>query len=558
MSWETFKQNILRLAQNPESINDIEVVATAYATEYDEAIKRGKDNLFQAKFKMGNSGSLKDLFKSALEKGNSQTEPYDLVGEMGKGVLSYWQGAQLDPTSIQNPPQTPPAVGAVQNIQIVSMTCTNAGVWQQPILGEEPDDRNENEKNDDMPEVEIGETEEILGEVPIDDEAEETEIVEEVVVDLYPAEEVQIGELKEETVEEQPPLSEFDAILVGGLDYRDGDYSIDKQVELFKEGFGQNKKVKGFRYTTTSAEVIVGMKNSPKVPVFLFSAGCVRALELSNSDIVDKSKLFIIEPYTASENTKKIILDAIANGVPISNVYVGPDDARGSSISGASKTPSGISHWGSLTYVGREKANLVTTERKPTKVSEGGDPPKIAKNVGAQAPAPPPGLASYGNGKVPKDKLGSIDSSYGGGTLHIEAAKMYNKLIARAKKDGIKWRVSSTYRDYSSQVACYEKYGPGSAAKPGSSPHGWGLALDFGEICGMQETKAKALGVGRAKPAPAKYTRENSKIYQWLAKNAPNYGWYNPYRLADNAGMDEAWHWEYWGFYTLTKEQRQA
>jgi len=90
MSWETFKQNILRLAQNPESINDIEVVATAYATEYDEAIKRGKDNLFQAKFKMGNSGSLKDLFKLALEKGNSQTEPYDLVGEMGKGVLGKY------------------------------------------------------------------------------------------------------------------------------------------------------------------------------------------------------------------------------------------------------------------------------------------------------------------------------------------------------------------------------------------------------------------------------------------------------------------------------------
>ena len=53
MSWETFKQNILRVAQNPEAINDIDVIATAYATEYDAAVKRGKDNLFQAKFKMG-------------------------------------------------------------------------------------------------------------------------------------------------------------------------------------------------------------------------------------------------------------------------------------------------------------------------------------------------------------------------------------------------------------------------------------------------------------------------------------------------------------------------
>ena len=74
----------------------------------------------------------------------------------------------------------------------------------------------------------------------------------------------------------------------------------------------------------------------------------------------------------------------------------------------------------------------------------------------------------------------------------------------------------------------------------------------------MQQTRASALGVGRATPSPARYTRENSKIYQWLAVNGPKYGWYNPYRLADGGGMDEAWHWEYWGFYTLTKEQRQA
>jgi LAS superfamily LD-carboxypeptidase LdcB len=98
------------------------------------------------------------------------------------------------------------------------------------------------------------------------------------------------------------------------------------------------------------------------------------------------------------------------------------------------------------------------------------------------APPPPPGLAIFGNGKIPRDKLGSIDASYGGGILHIEAAKMYNKMIAQAKKEGIKWRVSSTYRDYAGQVACFNKYGSGSAAKPGFSPHGWGLSTDFGEI----------------------------------------------------------------------------
>jgi LAS superfamily LD-carboxypeptidase LdcB len=188
--------------------------------------------------------------------------------------------------------------------------------------------------------------------------------------------------------------------------------------------------------------------------------------------------------------------------------------------------------------------------------------PTISKNVGATAPPIPPGLAPYAvsgkNGTIPNDKLGNIDATYGGGVLHIEAAKMYNKMIAQAKRNGIKWRVSSTYRDLAGQEACFAKYGASSAAKPGFSPHGWGLALDFGEIAGMQQTKANELGVGRATPAPARYTRENSTIYQWLAKNAPKYGWFNPYRLADGAGMEEAWHWEYWGFYTLTKEQRQS
>lgn len=184
------------------------------------------------------------------------------------------------------------------------------------------------------------------------------------------------------------------------------------------------------------------------------------------------------------------------------------------------------------------------------------NPPSLDTNVGTTAPKPP--NTTETNGKLDTSKLAKIDSSYGAGLLHIEAAKMYNKMIDKAKKDGIVWSVSSTYRDYAGQVSCYATYGPGSAAKPGYSPHGWGLAIDFGEICGVQQKKAKELGVNRASPAAAQYTRSHSKIYNWLSKNGPTFGWYNPYRLADGTGMDEAWHWEYFGFYTLSKEERQS
>jgi LAS superfamily LD-carboxypeptidase LdcB len=412
MSWDIFKQNILNVVTNAETIKSTDEVADLYAKEYDAAIKRGSDNLFQSKMKTGNIESLKLFIKLALDAGVSQKEPYDLVGEMGKGVLAYWAGAQLDPSSVPSPPTTTPAVGAVQNLQITSIVCLNAGQWQQPTPNSsaEPDLREGATENDDMPDTELGETQEILGEIPQDEESDDPQELQEENSSYFnnEAEEVEIG----------------------------------------------------------SAEIITDPQPQPTNPI-------------------------PTNPTNPPSSTEVNV-------------------------------------------------------------------PKITKNVGATAPPPPPGLASFGNGKIPKEKLGNIDTSYGGGILHIEAAKMYNKLIAQAKKEGVKWRVSSTYRDYAGQVACFQKYGSGSAAKPGFSPHGWGLSLDFGEIAGMQEARAKSLGVSRATAGPARYTRENSKIYQWLAKNAPNYGWYNPYRLADNAGMDEAWHWEYWGFYTLTKEQRQA
>ena len=424
MSWETFRENILRVVTNPESIKSTDTIADLYATEYDAAIKRGSDILFQSKMKTGNVQSLKLLIKSALDSGVSQKEPYDLVGEMGKGVLAYWAGAQLDPSSVPSPPTTPPATGAVQNIQIVSIVCTNSGQWQQPTLGgSEPDLREGETENDDMPDTDIGETEELLGEVPEDEESEDPQEVQET----------------------------------------NSVFNSNPEEVVFND------------------EDEVGI---PKPPTPILPPPPKPPTPVGGGENVDNSDFIEDDP------------------------------------------------------------------NRPL--------PKIYKNVGATAPPPPPGLASFGNGKIPRDKLGSIDASYGGGILHIEAAKMYNKMIEQAKKEGIKWSVSSTYRDYAGQVACYAKYGPGSAAKPGGSPHGWGLSTDFGEIAGMQQTRANALGVGRATAAPARYTRENSKIYQWLATNGPKYGWYNPYRLADGGGMDEAWHWEYWGFYTLTKEQRQA
>lgn len=145
---------------------------------------------------------------------------------------------------------------------------------------------------------------------------------------------------------------DYDAILVGGLDNRSGDYPISQQVELLKSGYGGNKKVKGFRYNTSTSEILSFLESHPNINIFLFSAGCSKAYELSQSPYVNKDKIFIIEPYAESKKVKQIVSDAVSNGVPSQNVFVGPSIPRGLGVvSGASGSGSN-SHWGSLKSVG--------------------------------------------------------------------------------------------------------------------------------------------------------------------------------------------------------------
>tara|TARA_R110000772_G_scaffold2410_1_gene8296 strand:+ start:22714 stop:24162 length:1449 start_codon:yes stop_codon:yes gene_type:complete len=101
---------------------------------------------------------------------------------------------------------------------------------------------------------------------------------------------------------------------------------------------------------------------------------------------------------------------------------------------------------------------------------------------------------------------------------------------------GIPFRISSAYRSIQHQR------GLGSSttiAQPGSSPHGVGGALDFGNLYQVVN--------GSGKPINNLAGRKN-KIYSDIAEIGAKYGWYNPWRLSDNNGtLDEIWHFEYWG-----------
>jgi len=162
----------------------------------------------------------------------------------------------------------------------------------------------------------------------------------------------------------------YDAVLVGGLDYRSSDQPIDQQVELVKKGLGGDKRVKGFRYNASTSEVLNFMGGNPGIPVFLFSAGCTKAYDLSKSPNVDKDKLYIIEPYAVSETTKSIVNSAVSNGVPASNVFVGGSQGRGKGIVDGASDSRSSSHFGALTTVGSMKSGVGPTSITPVKSSD--------------------------------------------------------------------------------------------------------------------------------------------------------------------------------------------
>jgi hypothetical protein len=131
----------------------------------------------------------------------------------------------------------------------------------------------------------------------------------------------------------------------------------------------------------------------------------------------------------------------------------------------------------------------------------------------------------YENGKIPASALCAI-SWQTVDHLRCDAAV---KLEALNKAFKATWGtdicVNDAYRSYAKQVALYEKLGPGVAAVPGTSNHGWGVAVDLG--CGV--------GIfGNAR-------------HVWFAVNAPRYGFTQPEWALIGSSRAEAWHWQFFG-----------
>lgn len=121
-----------------------------------------------------------------------------------------------------------------------------------------------------------------------------------------------------------------------------------------------------------------------------------------------------------------------------------------------------------------------------------------------------------------------------------EALLEFGKFLER-EYPGKQFLITSAYR---SRLHQSELSSTGVAASAGSSPHGWGGAIDIQELTTHDPDNDNKL---TSDPALNQITRTTNLNYKIWAEHAPKFGWYNPLRLRDGVGQDESWHWEFWG-----------
>ena len=93
----------------------------------------------------------------------------------------------------------------------------------------------------------------------------------------------------------------------------------------------------------------------------------------------------------------------------------------------------------------------------------------------------PAELAAYGNGRVPSSALEQVGAT--GHRLWEPAAEQLTRLIEDARRAGVHVGITDSYRSYDAQVDVARRKGlysqGGLAAVPGTSDHGWGMAVDL-------------------------------------------------------------------------------
>jgi cell wall-associated NlpC family hydrolase len=143
---------------------------------------------------------------------------------------------------------------------------------------------------------------------------------------------------------------------------------------------------------------------------------------------------------------------------------------------------------------------------------------------GAALPAPgtaTPAWGGFSNGQIPREALCQLGVYRH--ALRCDAAASYGQLSAAFQTAfGTPMCITDSYRSLASQVSAFQRK-PTLAAVPGTSNHGWALAVD---LCG---------GINTA----------GSPQWRWMTANAGRFGFVQPDWAAPRGEKPEAWHWEY-------------
>lgn len=135
-------------------------------------------------------------------------------------------------------------------------------------------------------------------------------------------------------------------------------------------------------------------------------------------------------------------------------------------------------------------------------------------------------LTGYANGNLPSGALCALWGAPGE-MLRKDAADAFNAMShAYAAAFGEPLCVTASYRTYQRQVELYASMPAGYAAVPGTSNHGWAIAVD---LCGGIQV-------------------DSSPQHQWLLDHAAQFNWFHPaWAMPGGPGPHEPWHWEFAG-----------
>ena len=132
-----------------------------------------------------------------------------------------------------------------------------------------------------------------------------------------------------------------------------------------------------------------------------------------------------------------------------------------------------------------------------------------------------PAWGGYRNGQIPSGALCGL--GVGNHVLRCDAATSYREMAkAYAAEFGGQLCITDSYRPLAAQYDAFSRK-PELAAVPGTSNHGWALAVD---LCGGVGTPTSAQG-------------------RWMAANAGRFGFVNPDWASPQGEKPEPWHWEY-------------